>query len=157
MQTLGQTVGTRFYGEAVEHLDTIASALTERAKGAKVSRSDALRIVVDRGFTVMDAELSGPLAPISVKTEKVSEPLAPISVITEEKPVYFSGILNGKKVDITRLTKTKNEHTLVFMAIEGDLELWHDLAAKIWDKYPTLSELRARVLEHLKTEQKEIK
>ena len=116
----------------VQNLDIIASTLTKIASWSIVSRSRVAQIALERGVDSLKAE-------VITKT----------GVSLPESPIYFSGTHNGKKVEITRSYQTSNDHTLVLMTIEGDSELWHDLASKTWDKYPSLGELRARVLEHL--------
>ncbi len=51
------TIGTRVDSEAVEELDRIAAALSEQAKGAEVSRSDAARLALARGIKALATEL----------------------------------------------------------------------------------------------------
>jgi hypothetical protein len=41
----------------IERLDRLAEALAERAAGAHVSRSSAIRVALDRGVGALEAEL----------------------------------------------------------------------------------------------------
>lgn len=47
----------RLTQDQVDDLDAIASALSVRAEGARVSRSHAIRIAIDRGRAVLRTEL----------------------------------------------------------------------------------------------------
>lgn len=50
-------VSFRLSDELIERLDHIAHELSKKARGAKVSRTEALRLCVDRGLPVLEEEL----------------------------------------------------------------------------------------------------
>jgi hypothetical protein len=52
---LTATVAGRFAGATVERLDRLAEAMSKAAAGARVTRSDALRIAVEEGLPVLEA------------------------------------------------------------------------------------------------------
>lgn len=43
--------------ELVGRIDRLATALTARASGAKVARSSAMRVAIERGLDVLEVEL----------------------------------------------------------------------------------------------------
>ena len=47
----------RLDDDAMARLDVIAGKLAERAAGANVKRSDAMRVALDRGMASLEAEL----------------------------------------------------------------------------------------------------
>lgn len=50
-------VSVRLDTEAVERLDRITEALSARAAGATLKRSNVVRLAVDRGIDALEAEL----------------------------------------------------------------------------------------------------
>jgi predicted transcriptional regulator len=50
------TLSVRLEPDELDQLDAIAEALAERAGGARMTRSKALRIVVDAGLDVLGAQ-----------------------------------------------------------------------------------------------------
>ena len=47
----------RLDDDATERLDRNAEELTERAAGAKLNRSDAIRVALERGMASLETEL----------------------------------------------------------------------------------------------------
>jgi predicted transcriptional regulator len=55
------TLSVRLEDSEVERLDRIAQTLAERAHGARITRSNALRVTVEAGLSALEAEHgSGP-------------------------------------------------------------------------------------------------
>lgn len=50
-------ISVRLSAEAVERLDRIAAALSDRAAGAPMNRSSVVRVAVGRGIDALEAEL----------------------------------------------------------------------------------------------------
>jgi predicted transcriptional regulator len=55
-----RTIPIRLDESTIQRLDQLAEALTTRAQGAKVSRTAAMRVAVERGLDVLEAELDVP-------------------------------------------------------------------------------------------------
>ena len=51
------TVGVRLDPDIIARLDALAAALSERAAGAAINRSDAARLAIARGVDVLEAEI----------------------------------------------------------------------------------------------------
>lgn len=49
-------VYARLPEETVERIDALVAELSKAARGIELSRSDVLRLVIDRGLTALDAE-----------------------------------------------------------------------------------------------------
>jgi predicted transcriptional regulator len=52
------TISVRLDAASTERLDRIAEALAERAQGARITRSNALRVAVERGIELLESELN---------------------------------------------------------------------------------------------------
>lgn len=62
-------IPVRLTPEDLERFDQLAAMLSERAGGLKVSRSELMRMVFQRGIPVLEAELGAPLnTPTSTTT-----------------------------------------------------------------------------------------
>jgi hypothetical protein len=48
----------RFTAEQIERIDDMAALLKQRAAGARVTRSDVVRIAMERGLAELERELS---------------------------------------------------------------------------------------------------
>jgi hypothetical protein len=55
-------VPVRLSTEQLDRLDALALLLKERAAGARVTRSEIVRIALDRGMAVLEAELGATAA-----------------------------------------------------------------------------------------------
>ena len=53
-----ESVYVRLDDEAIARLDALATEMSAAAKGARITRSAALRVLVDRGFASLDVEKS---------------------------------------------------------------------------------------------------
>jgi predicted transcriptional regulator len=53
----GKPVPIRLEDDLIDRLDRLATAMTARAAGAKVPRTSAMRIVLERGLEVLEAEM----------------------------------------------------------------------------------------------------
>jgi hypothetical protein len=51
-----ETISVRLEQAEIERLDAIAKVLAERAAGASISRSNALRVVVQAGLDALEAQ-----------------------------------------------------------------------------------------------------
>ena len=51
------TIPVRLDEAMVARLDAVAEAMSKRAAGASVSRSEVVRVAVDRGVSALEAEL----------------------------------------------------------------------------------------------------
>jgi hypothetical protein len=51
-----ETMSVRLDAEEIERLDAIALVLAERAAGARITRSNALRVVVQAGLEALEAK-----------------------------------------------------------------------------------------------------
>jgi hypothetical protein len=54
----GKPVPLRIEESTLDRLDRVASALSERAAGARVPRSDVIRIALERGLESLEKEMS---------------------------------------------------------------------------------------------------
>lgn len=55
-------LGIRAPAEIIERIDRLAAAFTERAVGAHIKRSEATRLILERGLASFEKELGlGPL------------------------------------------------------------------------------------------------
>lgn len=52
-----RTLPIRLEDDLIDRLDSLAAALSERAAGAKVSRTAAMRAAMERGLEALEAEL----------------------------------------------------------------------------------------------------
>ena len=52
-----KTLPIRLEDDLIARLDALAAALTERAAGAKVSRTAAMRAALERGLQALEAEV----------------------------------------------------------------------------------------------------
>jgi predicted transcriptional regulator len=57
---VSKTLPVRIEEDLISRLDWLADALTRRAAGAKVSRSSAMRVAVERGLESLEGELGAP-------------------------------------------------------------------------------------------------
>jgi hypothetical protein len=64
------SVSARIMPATVARLDRIAAALTERRPGEVVKRSDALRVVIERGLAPTETELGITAAPSPAPSAK---------------------------------------------------------------------------------------
>lgn len=55
-----RTIPIRLEDELIERLDALATALTERAAGVKVTRTAAMRAALERGIEALEAEAGVP-------------------------------------------------------------------------------------------------
>jgi hypothetical protein len=53
---VARPVPIRLENDLIERLDRLAAAMADRAAGAKVPRTSAMRIVLDRGLDALEAE-----------------------------------------------------------------------------------------------------
>lgn len=51
-------IPVRFDADQIARLDRVAKALSERAGGAKVSRSEVVRVAVDRGLDALEDSIA---------------------------------------------------------------------------------------------------
>jgi len=51
-----RTIPIRLEDDLIERLDALAIVLTERAAGAKVTRTSAMRAALERGLEALEAE-----------------------------------------------------------------------------------------------------
>lgn len=58
-----RSVTARLEEDLVERLDRLAAALSARAKGAEVSRSDALRVAATAGLDALEKEIAAERPP----------------------------------------------------------------------------------------------
>jgi len=52
-----RTIPIRLEEDLIERLDALAQELTERAAGAKVSRTAAMRVALERGLEVIESDM----------------------------------------------------------------------------------------------------
>lgn len=51
------TISVRLDEETTRRVDAVAVALAENAQGARITRSNALRVIVDRGIDALESDL----------------------------------------------------------------------------------------------------
>ncbi len=54
------TISARLETTLVEQIDELAEALSARVRGIRVTRTDAIRIVLERGVEALQAEMKRP-------------------------------------------------------------------------------------------------
>lgn len=53
----GRPTPIRIEEDVIQRLDAIAAAMTERAAGVKVARSNVIRLALERGMAVLEEDL----------------------------------------------------------------------------------------------------